>query len=78
MSKFEEDAKTATVEYYLKIFKDIIMPFFNKLVIPACNAIIGPLSSAIPDELKQFVDPEDMFDKFVNGVIDDTLKTILE
>jgi len=78
MTKFEEDAKTATTEYYLKIFKDIIMPFFNKLVIPACKMIIEPLSSAIPDELKQFVDPDEMFDKLVNGVVDDTIKTIIK
>jgi hypothetical protein len=78
ITKYEEDAKTATTEYYLKIFKDIIMPFFNKLVIPACKTVIEPLSSAIPDELKQFVDPEEMFDKLVDGVVEDTIKTIIK
>jgi len=78
MKKFHEDAKTATTLFYLKIFKDIIMPFFNKLVIPACKAIIDPLSKAIPDAMKQFIDPDDMFDKLINGIIDDSLKTVIE
>jgi len=76
--KYIEDAKTATTLFYLKIFKDIIMPFFNKLVLPACKEIIDPLSDIIPDPMKQFIDPNDMFDKLVNGIIDDTLKTIIE
>jgi len=78
MKKFLEDVKTATTLFYLKIFKDIIMPFFNKLVLPACKVIIDPLSDIIPDPMKQFIDPNDMFDKLVNGIIDDTLKTIIE
>jgi hypothetical protein len=78
LKKYQEDSKIATTEFYLKIFKDIIMPFFNKLVIPACKTVIEPLSSAIPDELKQFVDPEEMFDKLVNGIVDDSIKVILQ
>jgi len=78
LKKYQEDAKTATLEYYLKIFKDIIMPFFNKLVIPACKTIIEPLSSLIPDEIKQFIDPEEMFDKFVTGLVEDIIKAILK
>jgi len=78
MKKFLEDVKTATTLFYLKIFKDIIMPFFNKIVLPACKLIIDPLSDIIPDPMKQFIDPNDMFDKLVNGIIDDTLKTIIE
>jgi len=54
------------------------MPFFNKLVLPACKEIIDPLSDIIPDPMKQFIDPNDMFDKLVNGIIDDSLKIILE
>jgi len=78
MKKYAEDAKTATVLFYLKIFKDIIMPFFNKLVKPACKKIIEPLSDVIPDDMKQFIDPNDMFDKLVDGVVEETIKTILE
>jgi len=78
MKKFESDAKLATVLYYLKIFKDIIMPAFNKTVIPACKAIIDPISDIIPEPMKQFIDPNDMFDKFINALIDDTIKVILK
>jgi len=76
--KYEEDAKTATVLFYFKIFQDIIKPFFNKLVFPACKAIIDPLSDVIPDTMKQFIDPNEMFDKLINGIVDESIKTILE
>jgi len=78
MKKYEEDAKTATTLFYFKIFKDIIMPFFNKLVLPPCKKIIEPLSDLIPDTMKQFVDPAEMFDKLVHGVVEDTIKVIIE
>jgi len=78
MQRYQEDSETATIIYYLKIFKDIIMPAFNKTVIPACKAIIDPLASIIPEPMKQFIDPDDMFDRFINGLIDDTIKVILK
>jgi len=78
MRKYEADAKLATILYYLKIFKDIIMPAFNKTVIPACKAVIDPLAEIIPEPMKQFIDPHDMFDKFINLLIDDTIKVILK
>jgi len=77
VSKYQEDAKLATTLFYLKIFKDIIMPAFNKTVIPACKAIIDPLADIIPDPMKQFIDPNDMFDKLLNGIIDDTISSVL-
>jgi len=76
--KFLEDAKTATTIYYLKIFKDILMPAFNKILHPACKEVIDPMSDAIPDAMKQFIDPKEMFDKLVNGIIDESLKVIIE
>jgi len=78
LKKFEEDAKTATTLFYFKIFSDIINPFLNKLVLKPCNKIIEPLSDMIPDTMKQFIDPAEMFDKLVKGIVDDTIKTIIE
>jgi len=78
MQRYAHDSNLATVNYYLKIFKDIIMPAFNKTVIPLCKMIIDPISDIIPEPMKQFIDPNDMFDKFINGVIDDTIRVILK
>jgi len=78
MARYEHDSKLATVNYYLKIFKDIIMPAFNKTVIPACKMVIDPISDIIPEPMKQFIDPADMFDRFINGVIDDSIRVVLK
>eukprot|EP01124_Arcella_intermedia_P016895 TRINITY_DN2349_c0_g1_i1.p1 TRINITY_DN2349_c0_g1~~TRINITY_DN2349_c0_g1_i1.p1 ORF type:complete len:544 (-),score=78.05 TRINITY_DN2349_c0_g1_i1:109-1740(-) len=75
--RFEEDARLATTLFYLKIFKDMIMPAFNKLVKPACKMVIDPLAELIPEPMKQFIDIHDMFDKLLNGIIDDVIKNIL-
>jgi len=78
MERFRSDAKIATFLFYLKLFKDIIMPAFNKLVIPACKAILEPIANLIPDAFKQLIDIMDMFDKLLNGIIDDTIKNVLK
>jgi len=76
--KYSEDAKLATTLFYLKIFKDIIMPALNKLVVPACKAVIDPIADIIPEAMKQLIDPKDMFDKLVDGIVDDVIKNILK
>jgi len=78
VADYDADAKTATTEYYLKIFKDIIMPFFNKIVLPLVKTILDPLNDVIPDAMKQLIDPYELFDKFENKVIDESLKVIIE
>jgi len=78
LDKFREDAKIATFLFYLGLFKAVIMPALVQLVVPACKAIIEPLASIIPDLLKQFIDPNDMFDKLLNGIVDDAIKNVLK
>jgi len=78
MTKFQADAKTATTLFYLKIFKDIIMPFFNKLVIPACKKLIDPLADLIPDAMKQFIDPNEMFQDLVEGIVEGVITNVLD
>jgi len=78
LERWHSDVKIATFLFYLKIFKDIIMPAFNKLVNPACKAVLDPINSLIPDAFKQLIDINDMFDKLLNGIIDDTIKNVLK
>jgi len=78
MDKYNEDAHTATVLFYFKIIKDIIMPAFNKVVKPAVKHVTEPLSDVIPDAMKQFIDPNEMMDKLLEGIVDDSIKHILQ
>jgi len=78
MERYRSDAKIATFLFYLKLFKDIIMPSFNKIVNPACKTVIDPLANIIPDTLQQLIDVNDMFDRLVNGIIDDAIKNVLK
>jgi hypothetical protein len=77
LEKFRADAKTSTTLFYLVIFKDIIMPVLNKLVIPAVKTILEPIDSMVPDELKQLIDIMDMFNRLLNGIVDESIKTVL-
>jgi len=56
----------------------MIMPALNKLVIPATKVTIDPLAEMIPEPMKQFVDIKDMFDKLLNGIVDDVIKNFLK
>jgi len=74
---YQEDAKTRTMLWYHKSIKAIIMPPFNALVIPACKAIISPIADAIPEAMKAFVDPNRLFDELINGIIDESIETVI-
>ena len=74
---YRADASKATMLYYHDILKTIIMPPFEKLVIPACKTIIEPISELIPEPLKQFLDPNKMFEELINGIVDDSIETVL-
>jgi hypothetical protein len=50
------------------------MPAFNKTVVPACKMVLDPLASIIPEALSKMVDVNEMFDKLLNGLIDDSIK----
>lgn len=77
LADYKEDAKLATLQWYAQSIKKIIMPPFNAVVIPACKAIISPISDAIPEAMKQFIDPENLFDELINGIIDESIATVI-
>jgi len=78
MVRYEQDAETATTLFYLKIFQDIIRPFFNKIVIPLVRPIIDPLADVIPDAMKTLIDPWELFERFMNKLIDECLTTVIQ
>jgi len=78
MERFRADAKISTFLFYLKLFKDILMPTLLKLVMPPVKVVLDPMASLIPDPMKQFIDIYDMFDRLLNGIVDDVLKNMLK
>jgi len=77
MQMFRHDGEQATIAYYTEIIRRIIMPPFNKLVIPACQAVISPIADVIPEPMKTFVDPNQLFNDLINGIIDDSIAVVL-
>jgi len=47
------------------------------LFFPAVETVLEPLTSAIPEPLQQFLDINEMFQRIVEGVIDDSISTVL-
>jgi len=78
MEDFKFDGKLKTVAWYCEIIKKIIMPPFDAAIIPACKEIISPISEAVPEPMKQFLDIEQLFDDLINGIIDDSIKTVVQ
>ncbi len=54
--KFRHDTDIATMRYYAKIMKKIIMPPFEAAVHPVAKHIIEPLADSIPEPLREFID----------------------
>lgn len=77
LNDYRADGAKATQLYYHEILKTIVMPPFEKVVIPACKTIIDPISDLVPEPLKQFLDPSQMFEDLINGIVDECIDTVL-
>lgn len=77
LNDYKADGEKATQLYYHEILKTIVMPPFEKLVIPACSTIIDPIADLVPEPLKQFLDPNQMFEDLINGIVDGCIETVL-
>jgi hypothetical protein len=77
LADFKADAEKSSLNYYSDILKTIVMPPFEKVVIPACKTVIDPVASLVPEPLKQFIDPNAMFEELLNGIIDGSIETVL-
>jgi len=77
LEDYKYDGKLRTVEWYCEVIKKIIYPPFNAVVIPACKALLDPINELIPEPLKQFLDINQMFDDLINGIIDESIKTVV-
>jgi len=77
LADYRSDANQARVFYYRDIIKKIVMPPFSSLVYPPCEAILEPITSLIPEPLADVIDINNMFERVVEGIIDDSIATVL-
>jgi len=77
LSDFLIDSQKSTLNYFAVVMKTIVMPPFSKVVIPACKTIIEPISDLIPEPLKQFIDPQSMFEEILHNIIDNSIENVL-
>jgi len=77
LSDYKSDATQARIFYYRDIIKKIVMPPFTSLVYPACEAILDPLTSLIPEPIADVIDINNMFERVIEGIIDDSIGTVL-
>lgn len=75
--KFRHDTDIATMRYYAKIMKKIIMPPFEAAVHPVAKHIIEPLADSIPEPLREFIDIKQMFEDLYNGIVEDSINIVL-
>jgi hypothetical protein len=75
--KYRHDTDIATMNYYGKILKKIIMPPFEAAVHPVAKHIIEPLAETIPQPLREFIDIKQMFEDLYTGIVEDSIQVVL-
>jgi len=78
MEDYKHDARLRTIQWYCTILKEIVYPPFNATIIPLAKSLLEPIASAIPDPMTAFIDIDQMFDDLINGIIDDSIKVVVE
>lgn len=65
----KRDCRAAIARVLGKILFGVVEQFWLTFVIKPLRALVAPLGDAIPDVVKQFVDPEDMLERTLNNVL---------
>jgi len=78
LDDYKTDARQAITFYHRDIIKKIVMPPLQSIIYPAAEAILSPIADAIPAPMQDFLDINDMFERVVEGIIDDTIRDVLE
>jgi len=77
MKKFNKDTAKATINFFVDLIKQIVMPPIVGLIQPAVKPLLDPINSAIPDAMKTFIDLQQMFDKLVDDIFTGIIKNVL-
>lgn len=65
----KRDCRSAIARVLGKILFGVIEQFWLTFVIKPLRTLVAPLGDAIPDLVKQFVDPEDLLERTLNNVL---------
>jgi len=63
------DCRSAIGRVLGKILFGVVQVFWDVLIIRPSRTLVSPLADAIPDVVKQFVDPEDMLERTLNNIL---------
>lgn len=77
MEDYEHDSALSTRNLCEEILKMIIMPVINTVVRTPCKALLEPLAGAIPDNMKDFLDIQKLFDDVLDDVIHHSIVAVL-
>jgi len=65
----KQDCRAAIARVLGKILFGVVEIFWDVLIIRPSRILVSPLADAIPDVVKQFVDPEDILEQTLNAVL---------
>jgi len=77
LEDYKFDAQIKTVEWYVEVLKNIIMPPFEAVAGPATDALLSPINDAVPEPMKQFLDPQQMFTDLLNSIVLECIRTVV-
>jgi len=77
LENYRYDGKIKTVEWYCEVLRNIIMPPFEAVAGPATDALLSPINEAVPEPLKQFIDPQQMFTDLLNSIVMECIRTVV-
>lgn len=65
----KRDCRAAIARVLGKILFGVVEEFWLKFVVKPLRMLVSPLADAIPDVVKQFVDPEDMLERTLGNIL---------
>lgn len=78
LRKMLHDARVQATKDVHFLFFDVIHGGINKLVREPVAALVTPLQSLIPSPLEALINPRDIADEVLRGVISDTISAVIE
>jgi len=78
LTKFKHDALVKIADAIKDMLTDLFMPKIDETVGEACRSAIEPISAAVPDAVKEFVDPDAMMSDVISGFISNVVAAAVD
>jgi hypothetical protein len=73
-----QDCRAAVMRVLGQILFGVVENFFEKLVIRPARKLVGKLAEAIPEAIRDFVDPEDLLEELLYNILRSSCTTVFE